>query len=41
VSAVDKFLSNNADYSADYSKGDLPMPPGMKVAIVACMDARL
>jgi carbonic anhydrase len=24
-----------------FDKGDLPMPPGRKVAVVACMDARL
>ena len=41
MNAIDKFLSNNADYSAGYSKGDLPMPPAMGIAIVACMDARL
>jgi carbonic anhydrase len=41
VSSVDQYLSNNAKYSASYSKGDLPMPPGMGIAIVACMDARL
>jgi carbonic anhydrase len=41
VSAIDKYLSNNAKYSTGYSKGDLPMPPGMGIAIVACMDARL
>lgn len=41
MSAIDKFLSNNANYSAGYSKGDLPMPPAMGIAIVACMDARL
>ncbi len=26
---------------ASFDKGDLPMPPGRKVAVVACMDARL
>ena len=41
MSAIDRFLSNNEDYSADYSRGDLPMPPGRGIAIVACMDARL
>jgi carbonic anhydrase len=41
VSAIDRFLNNNANYSTGYSKGDLPMPPEMGIAIVACMDARL
>ncbi|MGI8687681.1 MAG: beta-class carbonic anhydrase [Thermomicrobiales bacterium] len=27
--------------NATYTKGDLPMPPGRKIAVVACMDARL
>lgn len=41
MSAIDRFLGNNADYSASYSKGDTPMPPGLGIAIVACMDARI
>ncbi|MGI9591702.1 MAG: beta-class carbonic anhydrase [Myxococcota bacterium] len=41
MSAIDDLLANNGAYSASFSKGDLPMPPGKKVAIVACMDARL
>ena len=41
MSAIDIYLGNNAKYAADFSKGDLPIPPARKVAIVACMDARL
>jgi hypothetical protein len=41
VSAIDTHLSNNTKDSSDYSKGDLPMPPGMGIAIVACMGACL
>jgi carbonic anhydrase len=41
MSAIDTYLDNNAKYSADFSKGNLPMPPARKIAIVACMDARL
>jgi carbonic anhydrase len=41
VSATDQLLTNNASYAADFSKGDLPMPPGKKVVVLACMDARL
>ncbi len=41
MSATDEFLQNNEAYAAGFSKGDLPMPPGSKVAVVACMDARL
>jgi carbonic anhydrase len=41
MSATDEFLQNNETYAAGFNQGDLPMPPGRKVAVVACMDARL
>src|SRR5690242_16958638 len=41
MSATDDLLQNNEGYAESFSKGDLPMPPGRKVAVVACMDARL
>lgn len=41
MSATDAYLSKNANYAADFSKGNLPTPPAKKIAIVACMDARL
>jgi len=41
MSATDDLLANNETYAATFDKGDLPMPPGKKTAIVACMDARL
>jgi len=41
LSAIDTFIGNNANYAAEFSKGDLPLPPAKKIAIVACMDARL
>jgi carbonic anhydrase len=41
MTAIDDLLANNAAYATGFSKGDLPMPPGKKIAIVACMDARL
>ncbi|GES66565.1 carbonic anhydrase [Aspergillus terreus] len=31
----------NTKYAASFTKGDLQLPPRRKVAIVACMDARL
>ncbi|KAJ5702149.1 hypothetical protein N7488_009697 [Penicillium malachiteum] len=31
----------NEKYAASFTKGDLPLPPARKVAIVACMDAGL
>ncbi len=41
MSATDELLSNNESYAAAFNQGDLPLPPGKKVAVVACMDARL
>ncbi|MCH8920942.1 MAG: carbonic anhydrase [Chloroflexi bacterium] len=34
-------LAANERYAASFTKGDLPMPPGHQVAVLACMDARL
>jgi carbonic anhydrase len=41
MSSTDELLSNNASYAAGFAKGDLPLPPAKKVAVLACMDARL
>jgi len=41
MSTTDDLLRNNEAYAASFDKGDLPLPPGKKVAVVACMDARL
>ena len=41
MSVTDELLENNAAYAASFDKGDLPLPPGRKVAVLACMDARL
>ncbi len=41
MSTTDELLRNNQDYAASFASGDLPMPPGKQVAVVACMDARL
>ncbi|MCQ8103610.1 carbonic anhydrase [Methylomonas sp. SURF-2] len=38
---LNEVLSANRNYSADFDKGDLPMPPGRRFAILTCMDARL
>ncbi|CAH0054717.1 unnamed protein product [Clonostachys solani] len=40
-SVVPEFEAANERYVASFTKGDLPLPPGRKVAVVACMDARL
>jgi carbonic anhydrase len=41
VSVTDELLENNAAYAASYDQHELPMPPARKVAVIACMDARL
>jgi carbonic anhydrase len=41
MTATDRLVSNNEDYAASFDKGELPLPPAQKVAVVACMDARL
>ena len=41
MSATDDFLANNARYADRFDKGDVPLPPGRKTAVVACMDARI
>ncbi len=41
MSTTDDLLKNAESYAEDFDKGDLPMPPGKKIAVLACMDARL
>jgi carbonic anhydrase len=41
MSTTDQLLDNNEAYAAAFEKGDLPLPPAKKLAVVACMDARL
>ena len=41
MSTTDELLANNETYASSFDKGDLPAPPGRRVAVVACMDARL
>jgi carbonic anhydrase len=41
MSTTDELLHNNDTYASGFDRGDLAMPPGKRVAIVACMDARV
>jgi carbonic anhydrase len=41
MTVTDQLLTNNDAYAAGFDKGDLPLPPARKVAVLACMDARL
>ncbi|KJV05274.1 beta-class carbonic anhydrase [Methylocucumis oryzae] len=40
-SVLNEVLMANRDYASEFDKGDLPMPPGRRFAILTCMDARL
>jgi carbonic anhydrase len=41
MSITDELLQNAERYVESFDQGDLPLPPGRKIAILACMDARL
>lgn len=41
MSIIDDRIKANKDYSKNFKLGDLPIPPARKLAVVACMDARL
>jgi carbonic anhydrase len=41
MSVTDELIKNSETYAANFDKGDLPLPPAKKVAVLACMDARL
>ena len=41
MSVIDQLLENAEDYAETFDRGELPLPPAKRVAIVACMDARL
>lgn len=41
MTTTDELIAEAEAYAKRFSKGDLAMPPAKRVAIVACMDARL
>jgi carbonic anhydrase len=41
MSQIEQALKANEKYSKEFALGHLPMPPGRKLAILACMDARM
>lgn len=41
MSTTDQVLKANETYAANFKHGDLAMPPARKLAVLACMDARL
>lgn len=41
MSQIERALGANQEYSAGFTQGGLPLPPGRKLALVVCMDARI
>ena len=41
MSQIDELVANNEAYAQRFDKGELPLPPARKIAIIACMDARV
>lgn len=41
MSATEEFLAANRRYAQNFDKGDKALPPAKRVAVVACMDARI
>jgi len=41
MSVIDEVLKYNEGYARSFALAELPMPPGRKLAVIACMDARL
>jgi carbonic anhydrase len=41
MSVTEELLRNAEDYAERFDRGDLALPPAKRVAVLACMDARL
>ncbi len=41
MSVIEEVLKANESYAQNFTLGDLPMPPGRKLAVVDCMDDRV
>jgi carbonic anhydrase len=41
MSVTDELLRNAEQYASSFDRGGLPLPPARRVAVLACMDARL
>jgi carbonic anhydrase len=41
MSVIDELVRNAESYGREFEKAELPLPPAKRVAVVACMDARL
>jgi carbonic anhydrase len=41
MTVIDVLVRSNEEYAEVFDKGALPLPPAKKLAVLACMDARL
>ncbi len=41
MSVTDEVVKANESYAQNFTQGHLPLPPARRLAVVACMDARL
>jgi carbonic anhydrase len=41
MSVSDELVQANAEYAKTFDRGNLPMPPARRLAVVTCMDARI
>lgn len=41
MSVSDELLQANNEYARTFDRGNLPMPPARRLAVVTCMDARI
>jgi carbonic anhydrase len=41
MSVIDELLDANTEYANTFDRGNLPMPPARRLAVVTCMDARI
>src|SRR5947209_8664869 len=41
MTVTDELVQANQQYAENFDRGDLPMPPARRVAVLTCMDARL
>ena len=41
MSVTDELLANARRYAATFDKGDLPLPPALRLVVLACMDSRI
>jgi carbonic anhydrase len=41
MSVIDELVQANRQYANTFDRGDLPLPPARRLAVVTCMDARI